>query len=157
MGQDDQFLTYFAFLKKLYIMSKPVSALGHNISWQMQPLGHTIKQTVLFQTADQEICSIWIFYKKFTTNFPLHFEKEFSIKIFVIFYYLTKFYCLNAFTSSDIGQYVNFNQVCDIVTVCDIINFEINFSFFIVVFLHDQKVGSKFKRCTLRSETNFGH
>ena len=37
---------------------------------------------------------------------PLHFVYDFSRKMYIIYYELTKFYCLIAFTSGDSRQYV---------------------------------------------------
>ena len=52
-----------------------------------------------------------------------------------MFYYLTKFHCLIAFTSWDIGQYV----YCNCLSVCDVINFEINLLFLIKLFFNMTK------------------
>ena len=51
--------------------------------------------------------------KRSGTSFPASFSTWFSNKNFsaVIFYYLTKFQCLVAFTSWDIGQYVYCNRL----------------------------------------------
>ena len=75
--------------------------------------------------------------------FPPHFVYDFSKKIVshVIFYYLTKFHCLIASTSWDIGQYVYSN--CFFLA-CDVTNFELKpYLLNQAVFLHDQNVKTK--------------
>ena len=59
----------------------------------------------------------------------------------VVFFYLTQFQCLVAFTSGDIGQYV---YCISLWSGCDVTNFEINFIFLIkLFFLHDRKAKTK--------------
>ena len=58
-----------------------------------------------------------------------------------MFYYLSKFHCLVAFTSWDIGQFVNSNCL---LTRLNVINFEFNLIFLIKpFFLQGQKVKTK--------------
>ena len=66
-------------------------------------LEHTKKKKKKqLQAVDRKIRSIFIF-KKGSKAIAPHFVHHFSQKnISVIFYYLTKFYCLIAFTSRDI-------------------------------------------------------
>ena len=60
------------------------------------------KKKMKLQAVDRKIRSIFIF-KKGSKAIAPHFVHHFSQKnISVIFYYLTKFYCLIAFTSRDI-------------------------------------------------------
>ena len=60
------------------------------------------KKKKQLQAVDRKIRSIFIF-KKGSKAIAPHFVHHFSQKnISVIFYYLTKFYCLIAFTSRDI-------------------------------------------------------
>ena len=60
------------------------------------------KKKKQLQAVDRKVRSIFIF-KKGSKAIAPHFVHHFSQKnISVIFYYLTKFYCLIAFTSRDI-------------------------------------------------------
>ena len=71
-------------------------------------LGHTTETKIAtFQIVDQEKWSFLIFYKSLGIPCPPSFVLDFSRKIFrVIFYYLTKFLCLIAFTSWDFAWYI---------------------------------------------------
>ena len=81
--------------------------------------------------------------KRSGNSLPASFSAWFLKKniYIVIFYYLTKFQCLVAFPSWDIGQYVYCNCL---LTGCDLKNFEINLIYLNKSFLlHDQNVKTK--------------
>ena len=83
---------------------------------------------------------------------PPHFMCDFSRKTLLKLYSinLTKFYCLIAFTSWDIGQYM----YCNCLLCCDVVNFEINLIFLIKPFSYmNKKSREKFKY--LENEKSF--
>ena len=115
-------------------------------------------KNILYETSgcwsrDVEMCSFFIFFKKgpgtsFTTTFCARFLKK-NVS-HVMLYYVAKFLCLIAFTSSDIGN------MC-IVIVCyyiyAVINFEICLSFLVKPFSYlTENLEQKFKY--LKNENN---
>ena len=83
-----------------------------------------------------------------------HFLHDFWRKLFLtLFYLLTKFHCLTAFTSWVLGN------MCIVITCClvyDVMNFEINHTFLIKPFYCiTRKSGQKCKY--LKNEKSFSH
>ena len=110
----------------------------------MQPLGQTIKTNcILFQIADQEVCSFWFFIKRFGTSFPTTFsvwifKKNISYILLTDQILLPEFLYFLRCLQYVYKLYLSF-PVCDI-------NFEINLSFLIALFSYMTiKFGTKLK------------
>ena len=112
----------------------PGRGLSNHIKTKGWPLAFTLYKDIL----KNKKRSVTIFSASFSAWFL---RKNIS---HVIFYQLTKFHCPNAFTSRDVRQYMCCNFIC--LPVCDVMNFEINFSFLIRPFFYmSEKSRQKFK------------
>ena len=107
-------LFFFFFLKKkeLYMKQKQVVSTLVSIYFGNHWLWHTIKTNCMkLQTVDPEMDQFRFLKKWSGTNFSTifcvcFFKRNIS---HMIFYQLTKFHCMAAFTSWDIWQYVYCN------------------------------------------------
>ena len=100
----------------------------YRVSFYLWLIGSVLKHCKVPKYYDHD-CSLSVSYCAWFLN------KNVSV---VIFYWLTKFHCLIAFASWDIGQYMNCNCL---LTGCDVRHFEVTSRFFCMT----RKSRQKFK------------
>ena len=112
-----------------------------NLTYFGRPrVGHTIKTFIAFQTADPEICIILIFCKK-VWDWLLHHTLSMIFKKSISHVKLYSFIVCLPLLLVILGNMCILTICC---LVCDVINFEINLSFFIKPFSYMiKKVGTK--------------
>ena len=113
------------------------------------PMPLPLWETLTFQAADPEICSILIFYKRIPAS-PPHFVYEFSRKIFLMLFSIN---WPNFIFWLPLLLEILANMCIVIICrpVCDIINFEINLGFLIKPFFYKTKLSGQ-KRKYLKNE-----
>ena len=104
---------------------------------------HTIKSNfIAFQTANPEICSSLVLIRVLGLAFPPHFVYDFSRKILLMLYSIN-WQSFIVWSSLLLGI---FEDICIVIVCCpvfDVINFEINRSFFFKPFFYITKTSEQ--------------